>query len=71
MELENDSSIQIDKQDLINNLLDQNTELRLEIAALRSVVKSEANELQLLQQMRQSQSIPPEIMEKLAKLDIR
>lgn len=71
MELENDSSIQIDKQDLINNLLDQNTELRLEIAALRSVVKSEANELQLLQQMRKSQSIPPEIMEKLAKLDIR
>lgn len=58
-------------EEIVNNLLDQNSQLRLEIAQLKSVLKTETKELGLLQQMRQSQNIPPEVWERLSKLDIR
>lgn len=70
MELEQEST-QIDSEQVINELLDQNAQLRIEIANLRSVFVSEAKEFQLLQQMKNSQNIPPEAMEMLSKLDVR
>lgn len=71
MELDDQNLVQIDKNDLVNDLLDQNSQLRLEIAALRASLRAEAKELQLLQQMQQSRNIPPELWEKIAHLDIR
>lgn len=72
MELENVNQEQeVDVQELVNELLDQNSELRLEIAKLKAVLKMETRELGMLQQMRQSQNIPPEVWERLSKLDIR
>lgn len=71
MELDEQNIVQIDKNDLVNDLLDQNSQLRLEIAALRASIKTEAKELQLLRQMQQSRDIPPELWEKISHLDIR
>lgn len=72
MELNEEQNEQeVDIQDIVNNLLDQNSELRLEIAQLKALLKSETQELALLQQMKQSQNIPPEVWERLSKLDIR
>ena len=70
MELsENDTSA--DNEAIINELLDQNSELRLEIASLRAEFKRLGKQLQLLEGMKQSQQIPDDILEKISKLDIR
>ena len=73
MELEQqqqDGSV-LGKEDLVNELLDQNSQLRMEIASLKTALKAEVKELELLQQMIQSRNIPPDVWEKLSKLDIR
>lgn len=70
MELNSDIS-QIDMDDVVNDLLDQNSRLRLEIASLKASLKFEAQEAQRLASMKQSQNIPPEAWEMISKLDIR
>lgn len=54
--------------DIIEQLLDQNAQLRLELAVLASLKKQQED---IDAQMKQSQNIPPEAMELLSKLDIR
>ena len=54
--------------DIIEQLLDQNAQLRLELAVLASLKKKQED---IDAQMKQSQNIPPEAMELLSKLDIR
>lgn len=53
---------------IINDLLNQNAQLRLEIAVLRAAI-SDAEDLEI--KMQQSQNIPPEALEILSKLDIQ
>lgn len=60
-----------DDESVINELLDQNSQLRLEIATLRAEFKRLGRELQLLEGMKQSQNIPPELLEKISSLDFR
>jgi hypothetical protein len=60
--------METDPQKVIMDLLNQNAQLRLEAAALRSIIEQE-NEIQ--QKMKESQNIPPEAWEVLSKLDIR
>lgn len=59
------------KQDLVEELIDQNSQLRMEIASSKAVLKALSNEFVLLQKMKNSQNIPPDVWEKLSKLDIR
>lgn len=59
------------KEFLVEELLNQNSELRTEQASLKAVLKEVSEELNLLIQMKQSQNIPPEALEMLSKLDIR
>lgn len=60
-----------DDESVINELLDQNSQLRLEIATLRAEFKRLGRELQLLEGMKQSQNIPPELLEKISSFDFR
>ena len=60
--------MEADPSKVIEELLKQNTELRLELAVL-SAMKKQQDDLDV--QMKQSQNIPPEAMELLSKLDIR
>lgn len=69
-ETQQDSESSIN-EDIINELLDQNSQLRMEIATLKTTIKNEIKELELLQQMNQSRNIPPDVWERLSKLDIR
>lgn len=70
MELEEQPSPNNDEA-VINELLDQNSQLRLEIAALRAEFKRLGKELQLLEGMKQSQNIPPEFLEKISSFDLK
>ena len=56
---------------VINELLQQNAQLRLDIAVQQALLASLSQELELLRQMRASQRIPPDLAEMLSKLDIR
>ena len=56
---------------VINELLQQNAQLRLDIAVQQALLASLSQELELLRQMRSSQHIPPDLAEMLSKLDIR
>lgn len=53
---------------IIQDLLVQNAQLRLEAATLRATLEEEA---ELERKMEESKNISPEIMEVLSKLDIR
>lgn len=53
---------------VINDLLTQNAQLRLELAILRTMAEEEA---ELMRQMEESRNITPEVMEILSKFDIR
>lgn len=60
--------MEADLKKVIEELLDQNAQLRLELAVLSSM-KKQLEEIE--EQMKASQNIPPEAMELLSKLDIR
>lgn len=68
MALEN---TEVDVQEVVAGLLKQNAELRLEIATHAGMIKSLSKELELARQMKQSQTIPPDLAEMLSKLNIR
>lgn len=53
---------------VIQDLLAQNAQLRLEAAVLRATLDEEAD---IARQLEQSQNIPPEAWEMLSKLDIK
>ena len=53
---------------VIQDLLTQNAQLRLEAAILRATIDEED---EIARQMEQSRNIPPEALEILSKLDIR
>lgn len=61
-------SMKTDLQKIINDLLNQNAQLRLEVAWLRAAVEEQKD---IERQMEQSRNIPPEALEMLSKLDIR
>ena len=67
MELDN----QLDSKALLEELIQQNSLLRLEIAQLRVVLKQAVEQLRTESQIEQSRNIPPEILERIAQLDIR
>ena len=58
-------------EQIISDLLNQNTELRYEVAALKATLKSLSEELDIQKQMQNSRNIPPEAWELISKLDIR
>lgn len=60
-----------DPQAILASLLQQNTELRLEYATLQAQIADLTKELDIQRQMRESQNIPPHVLEMLSKLDIR
>lgn len=55
---------------VINELLQQNTQLRLDVAVQQALLASLSQELELLRQMQASQRIPPDVAELLSKLGI-
>ena len=57
-----------DPKQIIDELLAQNSSLRLEIAVL-SAMKKQQDDVE--RQMENSKNIPPEAMELISKLDIR
>lgn len=57
-----------DPKQIIDELLAQNSSLRLEIAVL-SAMKKRQDDIE--RQMENSKNIPPEAMELISKLDIR
>lgn len=57
-----------DPKQIIDELLAQNSSLRLEIAVL-SAMKKQQDDIE--RQMENSKNIPPEAMELISKLDIR
>ena len=58
-------------EQVISDLLDQNTTLRYELAALKATLKSLSEELDIQKQMQNSRNIPPEVWDVISKLDIR
>ena len=56
---------------VINELLRQNAQLRLDVAVQQALLSSLSQKLELSRQMRESQRIPPSLAEMLSKLDIR
>jgi hypothetical protein len=60
--------VNVEATELLEELLNQNSQLRLELATL-SALKKKMDGLE--KRMEQSQQIPPEAMEMLSKLDIR
>lgn len=61
----------VNPRDLIDELLNQNTSLRMEAASLSAKLRELKTEVDLMRQMEQSRNIPPDVIEMLAKLDIR
>lgn len=53
---------------IIEQLLDQNSSLRLELAVLSALVRQQQ---EIDDQLNQSREIPPEAVELLSKLDIK
>lgn len=60
--------MQPDVSKIIDELLDQNIQLRLQLATL-TAIKKQQDEIET--KMKESQKISPEAMEMLSKLDIR
>ena len=71
MELNNAENQDALLQSIIAQLVDQNSQLRLELAAARAQLAELGKELDVLEQMKSSQAIPPEALELISKLDIR
>lgn len=73
MELENNQKSP-NVEAIINELLQQNTQLRFDLAVLRSLVADSSVEQDIEQQMVHSQSIDdlsPEVIEMLSKFDFK
>lgn len=70
MELDNDMQPQ-NADSIIHQLIEQNSQLRLEIATLRTAFIEIAQEFMIAKQMKESRNISPDILEKLSQLDIR
>lgn len=58
----------VDPMGIIDELLEQNSKLRLELATLAAIHK---HQTEIEEKMKQSQQISPEAMEMISKLDIR
>jgi len=70
VELNQDISA-LDMDEVVNGLLEQNSQLRLELASLKASLKQAIQESTRLAQMKQSQNIPKEAWEMISQLDIR
>lgn len=70
MELVNGEKMETDVQKVVENLLEQNKQLRLEAAVLK-VQLDDLREIQEKMNQSRSSNFTPEVMEMLSKLDIK